>query len=236
MALIAIGAASATDYKGPMAITIQNNLVDPVTVNEQTDPDEVVSVWRDMSTGLYSARVENLYVIINNQRVNLGPLQYDGMSGRKDSYGFTNISGERQAGVKDIQGYTYLIPSQYQSYLDAIGTQTYSVAFKGRFNETHCSAQIDTHIIINDPYLFMFPIFDQTLVVRFQGDVEDAGMLGDMNNDKKVDVSDVSLLIDYVLGKSPGIASNAKLDCNEDGFVDVSDVSLVIDIVLGKLY
>ena len=57
---------------------------------------------------------------------------------------------------------------------------------------------------------------------------------GDLNGDGMVDVSDVSLLIDVVLGKTVELADGAVCDLNGDGNTDVTDVSLLIDIVLGK--
>lgn len=60
------------------------------------------------------------------------------------------------------------------------------------------------------------------------------GILGDLNADGNVDVTDVSLLIDVVLGKTPVLAPGVQTDLNDDGNVDVSDVSILIDIVLGK--
>ena len=57
---------------------------------------------------------------------------------------------------------------------------------------------------------------------------------GDLNGDGNVDVTDVSLLIDVVLGKEVTLADGAVTDLNDDGNVDVTDVSLLIDIVLGK--
>ena len=58
---------------------------------------------------------------------------------------------------------------------------------------------------------------------------------GDLNGDDNVDVSDVSLLIDVVLGKTVQLAEGASADLNNDGNIDVSDVSLLIDVVLGKI-
>ena len=58
------------------------------------------------------------------------------------------------------------------------------------------------------------------------------GLRGDLNHDGMVDVTDVSLCIDMVLGKAAADFSNA--DLNGDGNIDVTDVSLLIDIVLGK--
>lgn len=57
---------------------------------------------------------------------------------------------------------------------------------------------------------------------------------GDLNGDGRVDVTDVSLLIDTVLGKSVTLADGAQPDLNGDGRIDVTDVSTLIDIVLGK--
>lgn len=59
-----------------------------------------------------------------------------------------------------------------------------------------------------------------------------AGLRGDLNGDGAVDVTDVSKLIDMVLGKQPQDLNLADLDGN--GFIDVSDVNGVIDVVLGK--
>ena len=59
-----------------------------------------------------------------------------------------------------------------------------------------------------------------------------AGWRGDLNGDDSVDVSDVSIMIDMVLGKQEQDLSVA--DLNGDGNVDVSDVNALIDIVLGK--
>ena len=73
----------------------------------------------------------------------------------------------------------------------------------------------------------------------FTGEIEilqGSGLLrGDLNGDGLVDVTDVSILIDLVLGKtSPDLSPQAQPDLNGDGLVDVTDVSTLIDTVLGK--
>ena len=55
---------------------------------------------------------------------------------------------------------------------------------------------------------------------------------GDLNGDGIVDVSDVNLMIDMVLGKSDLNYNTA--DLNADSTIDVSDVNALIDIVLSK--
>ncbi|MBQ1723932.1 MAG: phosphodiester glycosidase family protein [Muribaculaceae bacterium] len=57
------------------------------------------------------------------------------------------------------------------------------------------------------------------------------GMLGDVNGDGRVNVSDVSALINMILGLEP--MDQARADVNGDGRVNVSDVTKLINIILG---
>ena len=57
-------------------------------------------------------------------------------------------------------------------------------------------------------------------------------VLGDVNGDGEVDISDVTALIDYVLtGSAAGIDLEAA-DCNHDTAVDISDVTALIGFIL----
>ena len=56
-------------------------------------------------------------------------------------------------------------------------------------------------------------------------------IVGDVNSDGKVDISDVNLVINMMLGK---IAPTSSGDATGDGKVDISDVNIVINIMLGK--
>ena len=58
--------------------------------------------------------------------------------------------------------------------------------------------------------------------------------MGDANGDGKVDVSDVTATINYILGKASGDFVFKAADVNEDGIIDVSDVTRIINIILGK--
>lgn len=59
-------------------------------------------------------------------------------------------------------------------------------------------------------------------------------VMGDANGDGKVDVSDVTATINYILGKASGDFVFKAADVNEDGIIDVSDVTRIINIILGK--
>ena len=58
-------------------------------------------------------------------------------------------------------------------------------------------------------------------------------LLGDANRDGKVDVLDVTTIINYILGNNPTPFDKSAADVNDDEDVNVLDVTLVINIILG---
>jgi predicted lipoprotein with Yx(FWY)xxD motif len=63
-------------------------------------------------------------------------------------------------------------------------------------------------------------------------DLFDGGTIpGDVNGDGKVNVSDVSALINMIMGLT--VMDQSAADVNGDGKVNVSDVSALINIILG---
>ena len=54
---------------------------------------------------------------------------------------------------------------------------------------------------------------------------------GDINGDGVVDISDVNIVINIMLGKEEPTPTS---DVTDDGQVDISDVNAVINIMLGK--
>ena len=59
-------------------------------------------------------------------------------------------------------------------------------------------------------------------------------LLGDVNDDHTVDVSDVNILINVILGKDQASNYGHRCYVTDDETVDVSDVNAVINIILGK--
>lgn len=57
---------------------------------------------------------------------------------------------------------------------------------------------------------------------------------GDVNGDNNVDITDVNILINIILGKDSASNYNGRADVTGEGGVDVSDVNAVINIILGK--
>ncbi len=57
---------------------------------------------------------------------------------------------------------------------------------------------------------------------------------GDANSDGVVDISDVLLTVDFVLGKETASFVKEAADMNKDAVIDISDVLLIVDKILGK--
>lgn len=97
-------------------------------------------------------------------------------------------------------------------------------------NKQYMNSQLIVPKQCLEKYQSTFPWSNFWNISTFDGEFE--AMLGDLNGDEQVDVSDVDVLIDMVLGKRTGDITAADLDGN--GTIDVADVNLIIDIVLGK--
>lgn len=60
------------------------------------------------------------------------------------------------------------------------------------------------------------------------------GLKGDVNGDGEVDVTDVNILINIILGKDSADNYDGRADVTGDGNTDVSDVNSLINIILNK--
>jgi hypothetical protein len=58
--------------------------------------------------------------------------------------------------------------------------------------------------------------------------------VGDVDGDGKVDVTDVNIVVNIILGKDNAANYNGRADVNGADGVDVSDVNAIVNIILGK--
>ncbi|MDO4510995.1 MAG: leucine-rich repeat protein [Bacteroidales bacterium] len=58
-------------------------------------------------------------------------------------------------------------------------------------------------------------------------------LLGDANDDGMVNVSDITTIINHILGNEPEPFSKTGADCNCDGVINVSDVTATVNVILG---
>ena len=59
-------------------------------------------------------------------------------------------------------------------------------------------------------------------------------VMGDVNGDGAISVSDVTLMVDYILGVSNGIFIFENADISGDGTISVADVTLLVNFILGQ--
>ncbi|MBR5728041.1 MAG: leucine-rich repeat protein [Muribaculaceae bacterium] len=93
--------------------------------------------------------------------------------------------------------------------------------FKGWYTEAACINQWD--------FTWTVP-GDMKLYAKWESNLQ----RGDINGDGKVDVSDVNIIINIMLGKAQASSYPGNPDLNNDNKVDVTDVNAVINIMLGK--
>lgn len=56
--------------------------------------------------------------------------------------------------------------------------------------------------------------------------------IGDTNNDHRIDVSDVMLVVNHILGNTMPFYHGDYADMNGDGIVDVTDIMLIVEVIL----
>ena len=61
-----------------------------------------------------------------------------------------------------------------------------------------------------------------------------AALLGDATGDGLINMSDVTAVINYVLGRGPSPFVFINADVNQDGLINMSDVTSIINIILGR--
>ena len=62
----------------------------------------------------------------------------------------------------------------------------------------------------------------------------DEPLKGDVNGDEVVNIADVTVLIDYLLGNVPQSFNEQAADVNGDSVINIADVTALIDILLGN--
>ena len=65
--------------------------------------------------------------------------------------------------------------------------------------------------------------------------ISTSGIEGDVNGDGLIDIKDITLLVNYILGKTSDGIVLENADMNEDGRYDVTDLTLICNAILGKL-
>lgn len=82
-------------------------------------------------------------------------------------------------------------------------------------------------------YLFSFNVDDLTFKVEKIEEPQMTPLYGDVNDDGVVNISDVTLLIDYVLNSGTILINEVNSDMNSDHVINITDITSLIDYILG---
>ena len=82
---------------------------------------------------------------------------------------------------------------------------------------------------INDAYIFWSDQRNGNYEIYFSKGTEQSNLLGDVNQDFVIDVLDVIILVQVVLGNSDN-TDNA--DLNDDAIINIQDAIMLINIIL----
>ena len=146
-----------------------------------------------------------------------------------------------QGGVKvTAQGYTYGVTGNSTGKITISGASTKLTA-NGTTQASYynCKTTMNDGLAITSPSGAKFSssgtVVSSTGTVLYNVNVvisKPAVTRGDVNGDGSVNISDVTTLIDLLLGGST--ISNPAADCNQDGSVNISDVTALIDYLLSN--
>ena len=108
-------------------------------------------------------------------------------------------------------------------------------AFMNRNNKDTANGDtLLTYIANNTCYIDLSNESQKSNLYTWTTEDDDSSLIGDANGDKVVDISDVLVTVDYILGKQVSIFFFKNADVNFSNGIDISDVLGIVDIILGK--
>ena len=127
----------------------------------------------------------------------------------------------------DDGGWAYIAPFRFGAQAD--GDFWYDDMYDGQ-PLTLTRENYQAFRVMNGEYKLTVSLTNMTLTINRVN--AETWEMGDVNHDKKVDVSDVTMMINYVLNGTTNGFFETEANCNGDDKIDVSDVTALIARVL----
>ena len=223
--------ALAVDYTGTMSTTSSGG----GSLNEN---NSVVTLEQN-DLGICNVTIRNFKLVLMGEVTDLGTLEYTNMMGIPGADGYKTIKGTKYFNLIDVMPDVQGLTDMFGEYGDLLGPSIGSsipLTMEAKFNDTDMTATFQTQVTIS--VMGFWTLLDETVTKQFTGtapyipEPEPDPVLGDLNNDDIVDVSDVNIAINIILAGSTDEELKAKADLTGDGSVDVSDVNAIINIIL----
>ena len=104
-----------------------------------------------------------------------------------------------------------------------------------KIEKTASKGSVETTTVDGATCTFTMPLAKDYKSLSIKAIMDDKPQVtGDVNHDGKVDVADVTTLVDYILGNTPQGFNASNCDVNNDTKIDVSDVTSLVDIILNN--
>ena len=101
--------------------------------------------------------------------------------------------------------------------------------------KTASNGSVETTTVDGATCTFTMPLAKDYKSLKINAIMGDKPQItGDVNHDGKVDVADVTTLVDHILGNTPQGFNPNNCDVNNDTKIDVSDVTSLVDIILNN--
>lgn len=219
--------ASGTDYTG--TLTIGN-------AEDQVVKEGVVITINQNADGTYTALVRELSISYQDYVFDMGTVEFNNLEGAPDGDGYTSVSGTKEMHLSDISGIEELIPESLRPYMSGVLNKTFPIYFTARFNEKEITAHADyvIDISITIPFIgTVVPVVNLTMTADFYGTTPTAPAIkGDVDGNGVVDIDDLNILINIILGNDTADPYDGRALVNDDQAVDIDDVNLLINIML----
>ena len=127
-----------------------------------------------------------------------------------------------------------------------VANQPYVIGVPSDLKDKNLTFSANAYVMDNDGSAFV-PTADATVKAGYayfnvgattQPDripISTGGIKGDVNDDGLIDIKDITLLVNYILGKTSDGIILENADMNEDSRYDVTDLTLICNAILGKL-
>lgn len=159
---------------------------------------------------------------LNNNGLYTAEITCDGRNEGYNYFGFTSELAENN----DEGGWAYIEPFRF------------GAVSEGDFDVTDEMLGRELSLTYDNYHAFKIPEGEYNLNLNLETMklviTKKGLLLGDVDLSGKVDVTDINILVNIILGKDNAANYDGRADLDNSGKVDVSDVNAVVNIILGK--
>lgn len=190
--------------------------------------------YGDLKNGGTIVDNRNLWVLGNYSRFIRPGYQRVGLTGADDLNGLMGSAYVSPDGLEAVVVYVNMAQSNQSVTLSITDSNKQVAGVKKYTTSSALALNYDRNL----PYDYTGEAIEiparsvVTLVVDLANDCQTC----DVNCDGAVDVSDVNIVINVMLGKDSNATHMSRADVSGDGAIDVTDINIVINTMLGKTH